>query len=271
MDGDEAVVEGAQPVGDTGAPVENAPAQEQPELSEHAQRFLSNIPDEAERVIMAKHLPVWDGGFTRYANSQREKYRPYEELGDVETLRKAKGVFEQLSTDPAGVIDFFFQNREAFGLDWKWQIEQAIAAEQAAQESQIPDYLKPIQDQVSKLPTFEKALTQIAAKLQQQEEAERKAKEDAELETALKALKMQHGDFDVEFVLNKAERNGYDLEGAVKEYKLLEQRLLTQAAAKPPSNILSGSSQPQPSKSPAEMSTQERKAALLASLQGLQS
>lgn len=234
--------------------------QNPPELSQHAQQFLGNVPDE-HKAIVDQYVRQWDSGFTKYSQQVQNELKGYKDLGDPTTLSQARELYNQFLNDPASVAEFLVQ--QGF-----YTPQAPVETPQTPEiPAEIAQFLNPIQEKLSKFDDVQKAVQVMAAQFQQQEAARKQAEEDAALEKAIGTLKEKHGDFDMEYVLTKAQSNGGDLEAAVQAYKRFEQNLINRGASAP--KVMGGTSLPGLTKSPADMSTEERQSILLAKLSGL--
>lgn len=237
-----------------------SPEPTQPELSQHAQQFLNDVPEE-HRAILDTHLRKWDSGFTKYSQSMQEKLKPYESLGSLEELRNARELYNQFTNDPASIAEFLVTNGY-------YNVPAPQAQPEAPQiPEEIASYFKPFEEKLSKMDQIERAVSVMAQQFQSQAQQRQQQEEDAKLEKALASLKSEHGDFDVEYVLTKAQANGGDLAAAVQAYKQFEQSIINRGNAAP--RVLGANSLPQITKSPTEMSLDERKSLMLAKLQSL--
>lgn len=243
---------------DMGTDVSAEPAQ--PELSSHAQQFLQDVPEE-HRPIIDQHLRKWDSGFTKYSQGVQNELKQYKELGAAEELRQARELYNQFVNDPGSIAEFLITNG----------YYSAPAPQAQPEQPQIPEevasYLKPFEEKFSKFDQIERAVSVMASQFQAQAAAQKQKEEDAALEAEISRLKNEHGDFDMEFVITKAQANGGNLEAAVQAYKKFEQNLINRGNAAP--RVLGANSLPPITKTPAEMSGDERKQLMIAKLQGL--
>lgn len=74
-------------------------------LSEFGKNYIqTRVTDESHRPIVAQHLREWDKG----ANSQFQKihndYRPYRDLGDIQTLQQSVNFVRRMQADPVGTL-----------------------------------------------------------------------------------------------------------------------------------------------------------------------
>lgn len=238
-----------------------SPEPTQPELSQHAQQFLNDVPEE-HRAILDTHLRKWDSGFTKYSQSMQEKLKPYETLGPPERLRQAHELLNQLENDPASIAEFLVTNGY-------YTVPASNPQPEAPQiPEEIAGYLKPFEEKLSKFDQLERAVSVIAQQFQAQAQQRQQQEEDAKLQATMAELKKEHGEFDEQFVLTKAMSNGGDLAAAVADFKRLEQNLINRGSAAP--RVLGTNSLPQITKTPQEMTPDERRSLMLAKLQNLQ-
>src|SRR5215213_5944699 len=88
-----------QPTGET---------QQEPGLSPFAQNYLATVPED-QRELVKQHVTKWDAGFNRHSQALHQRYKPYADLGDVEELKQARQVMQQLRDDPASVARFLVE------------------------------------------------------------------------------------------------------------------------------------------------------------------
>ncbi len=175
--------------------------------------FLEGVPEE-HRHIIEPYVKKWDAGVTRRFQELQGRYKPYEELGDYESLQRAAYIANLLDTEPQRVYEALKANL-------------GIAESQNAddQQEEAPGLPK---EYVERLENYEKQLNAVAQYILQLHEAEQTSKEDQELDSYLNLLKDEFGDFDEEYVLTKM-YNGASGEEAVRAYQKLVQKQINEA------------------------------------------
>lgn len=250
---------------DSGYETQETEEPEAPGLSRQGQEFIGSIPEE-HREIVGQYLPKWDKGFTQYAQRVQAQLKDYERFGTQEELQQAHNLRQTLLQDPAYLVEYIYNNREPLGIEWKWnaqtqQAEPVVTGEGADEiEQKLSKYIEPTHQKLSQ---FEKQMEQIAGYLQQQQQAQQQAREDAELRSQIAAAQKKHGDFDLRTVLSIARSNNLDIEQAVQVYNGVVERAVSARAAKQAPVVLGGQSLPQLQKTATDMSSDERRALMV--------
>ena len=188
-----------------------------------ASGFLNRIP-ENERDIVGKYVKQWDAGVTRRFQELHGKYKPYEELGDLEQLQKAMEIYSVLDEDPQRLYNAL---GEAFGYGQQNGVEG-----QQQQIGQTEEEDNPLQAHFKELQTrFDeqsKVLEAVAQYILNQDQVSKQSQEDKELEQYVGLLKEEFGEFDEDYVLTKM-YHGMSGEEAVQSWNNLVQQHVNQA------------------------------------------
>src|SRR5436190_20090017 len=64
-----------------------------------ASPFLKNV-NPSDRPVLERYLKDWDANVTRRFMSIHDQYRPYKDLGDLDTIQSAMAVYNLLGNDP---------------------------------------------------------------------------------------------------------------------------------------------------------------------------
>lgn len=181
--------------------------------------FLSEIAPEHQQIV-APYLQKWDANVTKKFQDLHSQFAPYQELGDIDTLKQAIGIMQALSQDPQSFIQAV---QEALGEEIG---EQGIDGNQNGLENQEyanipPEFIQQFEQQG-------KIVEALAEFVLGNHEALQEQQEDQELDELLTSLKEQHGEFDEEFVLLKMYQ-GMSEEDAIKAWQGLMQGQAAQA------------------------------------------
>ena len=200
--------------------------------------FLKHL-DPTERPVVEKYLKSIDGNITRRFQDIHSQYAPYKELGEVEQLRNAIALQNQMQT-----------------VEWQWAAYNALKNQfktlEQAQQGQFEEELPPqVQQQPQqpvvppemqiKLQQMEQLVASLAQQRVSEQQAVKQAEEDKALSSYMDQLKAEFGNFDENYVVTTAMYNGGDLVSAVQQWKQLQQQIInqaSQASTAPP--VLSG-------------------------------
>lgn len=194
-----------------------------------ANGFLADIPEE-HRPIVEQYVKEWDSQVGKKFQEVHGTYAPYKELGvDPDQLREAWESYQFITENPELL---YKKLAEIYGTQAP-QGQETVPAQQISQQVQgLPPEL---QQQLA--PFFEETqqvkqvVESLASYFLAQQEAERVSREDAELDEGLAQLHEKYGDFDENYVLFLAMKNGGDGDKAVKEYQQMVQGLVNQSHA----------------------------------------
>jgi hypothetical protein len=160
-----------------------------------ASGFLAKIP-EGDREIVGKYVKQWDSGVTRRFQELHGKYKPYEELGDLETLQQAHQLYQILDEEPERL---YAALRETFG-----ESEPEGATTEAGEDSGLDEQFQGVVTELQeRLEKQNEVLEAIAEYVIDQHKSVQATQEDKELDEYLGLLKDEYGDFDEEYVLTK--------------------------------------------------------------------
>lgn len=215
--------------------------------------YLQKFQDPAARSIAEQVFKEWDGNTTKrfqeLHSQNQQKYGwadPLLENYEADDIQAAVTIAEQLQADPQG---FLARLQEAVGGD-----DQGLGDLGDYEESGSSD--DPYAERFSQL---EQALATIAEQMVGQQQSAQQKAEDEELESTLTELKNQHGEYDEDWVLAKALKNGGDLEAAVKEYFQFEEQVRTKALRPSPRPLGQGGGLPSSDIDPTKLSDREAK------------
>lgn len=238
----------------------------------NSETFLQSIEDEELRKQLEPHVKRWDAGVTRRFQELHSRLRPYQDLGEYETLAEAQQLYQILNESPERLYNALAQSlgRENVqqgqpgpqGRSPQGQNPQQQRGQQAQgsvdgmtqqQYAQLPpDIQRQLQQQSQIVETLAQAyLGQEKSRQQQQE--------DEALDSYLNNLKDEFGDFDEHYVLSKM-ASGTDGAKAVRQYrKTIENELARRQSSQAPKLVSGGGQVPQESVNVAEMDTKDVK------------
>jgi hypothetical protein len=217
--------------------------------------YLQKFQDPAARSIAEQVFKEWDGNTTKrfqeLHSQNQQKYGwadPLLENYEADDIQAAVTIAEQLQADPQG---FLARLQEAVGGD-----DQGLGDQEGFGLDDSGDSDDPYAERFSQL---EQALATIAEQMVGQQQSAQQKAEDEELESTLTELKEQHGEYDEDWVLAKALKNGGDLEAAVKEYFKFEEQVRTKALRPSPRPLGQGGGLPSSDIDPTKLSDREAK------------
>lgn len=237
---------------------------EAPKLSAFAQEYLNGV-DDTERELAMKHVQNWDKGFQKYAQRIAEKYSPYDQLGAFEDVQRAVSIANTFASDPHSVATWLIEN--GYGPQTQAPVTPAAGdpfeglPDAVKQRLQEMDSIKP------QLQRYETALGAMYQRIQQDEEEKATAAELSKIETGFADAKKTYGDFNEILVLNLM-KGGMELEDAVKAITSSVQQGINQNASPKAPRVLSSHSLPPQAKNVNDMTEDERRAGLIAMLEG---
>lgn len=214
-------------------------------------QYLEKFTDPAAKSVAEQVFREWDGNTTKrfqeLHSQNQEKYGwadPLIENYDPEDIQAAVQIAEQLQADPQG---FLSRLQESIGDG-----EQGLGDLGGGDLNDDDPYSARFGD-------LEQAIATIASQLQDMGSSQQQQQEDAELEATLAELKEQHGEFDEDWVLAKALKNGGDIEAAVKDYAKFEEQVRTKALRPSPRPLGQGGGLPSSDIDPTKLSDREAK------------
>lgn len=234
--------------------------------------FLKDV-DEADRAILEKYLPKWNGQVTQRFQAIHGQYEPYKRIGmDPDTLSTAAWIYSQLDSDPVGMYK---------------KIHKALK-ESDMWEDPDDDGQQPVGGSQASLPEFEGVPEQFVRQFQQMQEelgqlrettqgfigSQQEREEMAMLDQVLNEMHTHFGDFDEEWILTRLAR-GKNPSEAFQEYQQFVQGITgaNNRQRKPAPNVFGGSgSVPAGQVDRSKMNTPEgRKNFIAAALEAAQS
>jgi hypothetical protein len=254
-------------LGSEPAPVEGdegVVAEEGPKLSAFAQSYLNTVPDE-ERAMVQRHVQQWDKGFSKYAERVSRQYGQWDQLGEFDQVQQAVQLAQLISQDPARATEWLIQ--QGYGPQGiqqpQQQPQQQFTPEQLNRP--VPDVDPRVQ---AELQRYQMALGAMNQQLQQDKFNRETERYQNEIERGLEAVKQQHPGIPETMILHLM-KGGMEMDEAVELIVAQVQAGVNQRSSPQAPRVLSSASlPPQAAKAPSEMTDDERKASLLAALQG---
>lgn len=165
-------------------------------LSEYGKNYVqTRVTDESHRPIVAQHLREWDRG----ANAQFQKihgdYRPYRDLGDLQTVTQSVNFVRRMQADPVGTLKLLVEGEFIKPEDLQGLIPQSQIPSAPTGETDEEQRLARLLDQ--RLGGVTKQQETLAQQLQQFQRQQQDQQGRQELDRAISHLKQRHGaDFD---------------------------------------------------------------------------
>lgn len=244
---------------------------EGPKLSAFAQNYLNTVPD-AERALVQQHVQKWDKGFSKYAENIARKYGQYDQLGEFEQVQQAVQLAQLITQDPRTATQWLLS--QGYGPEQVQQTvqnaQQQVAQQQPGQQGQPgqipPEWMPPAVQR--ELQGYKMALGAMNQRFEQDQFNRETERYQREIETGLAAVKSQYPQIPETMILHLM-KGGMEMDDAVGMLVEQIQAGVNQRQAPNAPKVLSSASlPPQAAKSPSEMTDDERKASLLAALQG---
>lgn len=173
--------------------------------------FLEVVPQELHGQV-TPILEKWDKGVQERFTKVQSEYEPWKEFSgagvDPETVRFGLNVLRSLEENPQMVY-------KAIGDYYKLNDAAKPGTEQGQTEPKPDD--DPLSKYDSRFAEIERQNQLMAQVLIRQSEAKKEAEEDSRLDTELKSLRKEYGDYNEQFVLAQMQ-NGSSAKDAVETY-----------------------------------------------------
>jgi hypothetical protein len=203
--------------------------------------LLGVVPPELHNQV-TPHLQKWDQNFDKV----QSQYAPYKQFVEnnvaPDNISYALNVMQEIESNPMGIIEALTNYAKENSL-WKDPVAAPEEGEegQGQVDSELPD--------ITQHPEFIK-VKQLAETLGQQflsqQQAQQQAQEDEELEGQISTLEEEFGEFDKDWVLQKAVaaveagQNVEDLRPFVEQYRQFEQSIIEKSKKPAPRILPSG-------------------------------
>jgi hypothetical protein len=184
--------------------------------------FLKDV-EEADRAVLEKYLPKWNGQVTKRFQDIHGQYAPYKQIGmDPDTLKSAAWLYSQLDSDP---VDMYKKIHKALKESGMWEDpegndEQPVGGnqQQLPEFDGIPkEFLDQFQSMRDELAQLRETTTGFIGSQQEQQE-------EALLDNVLNQMHTQLGDFDDEWILTRLAR-GKSPQEAFTEYTAFVEKI----------------------------------------------
>jgi len=238
-----------------------------------ANPYLASIP-EVDRNVVAKYIRGWQGNVTQRFQALHDRYRPYEELGEVEDIERAAALYNLMQESPHEVFRVLADNAgevpEIAELLQQYTGQQQGGYQQQGQvenpwaEHGIPD------DFASMFIQQQQVLAALADKVMGYDSNQQEQEEAAQLDEVIGELHSEYGDFDEDAVLLRMYQ-GMDPDAAVADWsESIQQAINSRQSAKPPPMVLGGNgSVPHGGVDPTKMSDADRRNYIAQQLQAV--
>lgn len=186
--------------------------------------YLEPLP-ESVRPLVEPTFKKWDADVTQRFQQYSQTLEPYkawdpviQEFQDPQVAQQAAALMQAINDDPERVYRAL---AEQFGFDAGQGDEEADNGFDKPEDYVDPEFAQ-----------YRQMTENMAAIMLAQQEAERAAQEDAELDQYISGLKQKYGDFDDEYVLAHMHL-GMDGEQAVAKFQSILQNRLAQVPTAP--------------------------------------
>lgn len=225
---------------------------EQPVVPEPAQeeslgnQFLSKIPEQ-DRPIVQKYVKDWDAGVTKRFQDLNGKLKPYQTLGELQEVQRYVNFGKSFRTNPQARDELFRQMwgayQQQFGDDFETKILELL---QIQQEQEMQEQEELGQEPPDEFTTFQTNVTSELEELRAFKDeilGEREASQEMEqLDTVLKTMHTQYGDFNEKFILSQFAM-GATIPQAIKAWNDLKAEVGTQGNPKRQPPLTTGGGQ----------------------------
>jgi hypothetical protein len=213
--------------------------------------YLEKFTDPTAKATAEQVFKEWDSNTTKrfqdLHSESDQKYgwvNPLLENYDPDDIQAAVQIAEQLQADPQGFLS---------------RLQSSIGSEQGLGADEDGGDYDPDDPYAERFSQLESVIAQLTEQLTGTVNAQQQKEEDAALESTLAELKEKHGEFDEDWVLAKALKNGGDLDAAAQEYQKFEESILTKKNRPAPRPLGAGGGLPSSDIDPTKLSDREAK------------
>lgn len=190
--------------------------------------FLKNIPDQ-DKAIVQKYIKDWDSQVTKRFQGIHDEYKPYKDLGDIESIQRNMEIVQLLQADPK----LFYTNLAKF-IDQIEGNDEVEIDDTEEVEPVVPKQVEKTDPRDSELADLRNQVQQLTGAFTNDIQSRNDQRELAQLDRTLENLHTKHGDFDDDWVLVQVSR-GVPIENAIKSWNdMLGQRVDSFRKATPP-------------------------------------
>ncbi len=180
---------GPEPEGQTDVdPGNQPPQQEEVKLSGYAQNYLQGVP-EAERELVQRHISKWDTGASQQFQRYAEELNRWKGLGNYDDLVAANRVYQQLVSDPQGVVDYLYKEHGYTPSELAAMQQQAQATGPGQQQAEPQPWEPQLKQYESRFQQYDRVLGGIAEYIKQQKEAAETQQYDKQVDDLLTQVK----------------------------------------------------------------------------------
>ncbi len=241
--------------------------------------FLNEISPE-HRAIVAPYLQKWDSQATKKFQEYSGKLKPWEELGSIEDVKKAKLFVDNFRRDPNAVFRLMFQNlQQQYPENFEEKLMEILQIEAEeemneyeGQEQQQPGYQEPPDPSEVFQQNVMQELQELRQWREEQEAARTSQEQEKQLDTFLQTMHTKFGEFDDDWVLLRLGEHG-DPNRAIQEWNKFLEKVSGNGnpSRQPPKTISSGGQGggvPNQQINTAELRGEARRKAVMAMLGG---
>lgn len=210
------------------------------DYSDFAKKFVEENVAEPDREIFLKYVKPWDANVTKEFQSRAEKLKPWESLGEpIERVQQAINILRSAEQDPVGFYNYVKDTL----TDMEYDIGGGDTPTNTTDKSPLPEYEGLPEGFLKEFNEIKGALKEVADFVGSQKQLTEEQKQQEQVDSLLKSLHDDHGDFDDDAVLGRILR-GAEPEAAVKEYQEHIKKLInTQKNPRPNPPTLGGQGQ----------------------------
>ena len=237
-----------------------------------AEGFLAGIPAQ-DRAIVGRYVKQWDSGAQKKFREYQDRIKPYQELGELEELRKYQQFGQRFKENPGVIFQAMLKEfHSRAGDQFQPELQRLLGIEEAQQMSNnydqgeqeysdVPDENETFRQNVSS------ELEEIRAwKAEQQEQAEFQQQMQI-LDNVISTMHNKHGDFDDDYIVSRLAAGRNPLE-AIQDWNKLTGQFSSGRTPRQAPNTLGGQGGvPSNQVNPAALRGKDRKSAVQAYLE----
>lgn len=190
------------------------------ELSEFTRGVLAEI-DEVDRPIVQKYLSTWDKKVQSEFTARAERLKPWEQLGSIEDVQQALEWIGTMNEDP---VEFYNKYTQALKDNNMFPNDD--------DKSSLPEFEGLPQEFVDEFRSTKSELAEMKKWRENFQAETEQEKLVREVDSLMKNLHSEHGDFDEEWVLLQMQK-GIDPVESVKKFKTDVVEKYSSSARKP--------------------------------------
>lgn len=187
-----------------------------------ASPFLNNIPA-ADRAVVGRYIKDWDAGVTKKFQSYADRIKPYEALGTPDELQKYANFARNFQQDPEAIFRLMWNGlHQQYGENFDAELARILELEME-QEMSDDGYegYEGYQEEPDENQVFQQNMMEEMGNFRQfmedYQQQQLRAEEDAQLDTVLQAMHNRYGQFDDDYVLGRIVAHG-NVDQAYKDW-----------------------------------------------------